>query len=181
MKRALVILFDKVEEIEALAPVDILRRARVDVTTAAVGESKTVYGRSGVPIEADELFSKAKAEDFDAVVLAGGPGTFDIIDDPELLDFLKSSNGKGRVMCAICAAPAVFDRAGIIGARKCASHPSVAELLPTRQPDLATVCDGNLITSQGAGTAVEFALSIVSDLLGGEKSAEIAKSICFKS
>lgn len=99
MKRALVILFDKVEEIEALAPVDILRRARVDVTTAAVGESKTVYGRSGVPIEADELFSKAKAEDFDAVVLAGGPGTFDIIDDPELLDFLKSSNEKG----ALCA------------------------------------------------------------------------------
>ena len=60
MKRALVILFDKVEEIEALAPVDILRRARVDVTTAAVGESKTVYGRSGVPIEADEQRRKRR-------------------------------------------------------------------------------------------------------------------------
>lgn len=180
MKKALVLLFDKTEEIEAIAPIDILRRARANVTTAAIGDSQKIYGRSGVPIEADTLLGRLKNDDeFDAIVLPGGPGIADIIDDCLLLDFIKVQNKNKRLMCAICAAPTVFQNAGIIGNKACTSHPSVAESLPTRDDSASVVCDGNLITSKGAGTAVEFGLAIVEKLFDKQKSLEISKSICF--
>ncbi len=180
MKKVLVILFDNTEEIEALAPADILRRAGADVLTAAAGNSRRIVGRSGIPIEADSLLADVAAERFDAAVLPGGPGVFAALSDARLAGLLKRLDGEGALMCAICAAPAALGRAGIIGGRRCASHPSVAGVLPSRDAAASTVRDGKLITSQGAGTAVEFALEIASALFGGEKAAEVASSICFK-
>ncbi len=181
MKKVLVILFDKVEEVEAFAPVDILRRAGADVKTAAVGGKLEVCGRSGILAKADSLFSDAAKCDYDAVVLPGGPGTSEIISNQEIADFLSIQSGKGSLMCAICAAPSVFMRAGIIGSRKCASHPSVADVLGAARTDSSTLRDGNLITSQGAGTAVEFALEIVAAIFGEAKAAEVSKSICYRN
>lgn len=181
MKKVLVILFDKTEEIEALAPADILRRAGACVLTAAVGNSRRIVGRSGIPIEADAPLADIGGERFDAAVLPGGPGVFAAAADARLAGLLKRLDEEGVLMCAICAAPAALGRAGIIGGRRCASHPSVAGELPTRDAAASTVRDGALITSQGAGTAVEFALEIVSALFGAEKAAEISESICFKS
>ena len=89
MKKVLVILFDKVEEVEAFAPVDILRRAGADVKTAAVGGKLEVCGRSGILAKADSLFSDAAKCDYDAVVLPGGPGTSEIISNQEIADFLS--------------------------------------------------------------------------------------------
>lgn len=180
MKKVLVILFDNTDEIEALAPADILRRAGADVLTAAAGNSRRIVGRSGIPIEADSLLADVAAERFDAAVLPGGPGVFAALSDARLAGLLKRLDGEGALMCAICAAPAALGRAGIIGGRRCASHPSVAGELPSRDAAASTVRDGKLITSQGAGTAVEFALEIVSALFGGGRAAEVAGSICFK-
>lgn len=181
MKKVLVILFNKVEEVEAFAPVDILRRAGADVVTAAVGGKLEICGRSGIFAKADSLFSAAANADYDAVVLPGGPGTSEIISNQQIADFLAAQNGKGALMCAICAAPSVFMRAGIIGGRKCASHPSVADVLGGARTDFSTLRDGNLITSQGAGTAVEFALEIVEAIFGEAKAAEVSKSICYRN
>lgn len=181
MKKVLVILFDNAEEIEALAPADILRRAGASVLTAAAGNSRRIVGRSGIPIEADTLLSDLGGEGFDAAVLPGGPGVFAAAADARLAGLLKKLEAEGALMCAICAAPAALGRAGIIAGRRCASHPSVAAELPTRDASASTVRDGSLITSQGAGTAVEFALEIASALFGAEKAAEVSESICFKS
>lgn len=184
MKKALVILFDKVEELEAIAPVDILRRARVDVTTAALGDSLEIIGRSGIAIDADEPFAEACKKNFDAVILPGGPGVYDILDmHPDDIApmrglFERHLNG-GEIVAAICAAPMVLAEMEILKGKKCTAHQSVADKIENADVSKNVVRDGCVITSRGAGTAVEFGLEILAALEGGNVADEIAKSICF--
>lgn len=184
MKKALVILFDKVEEVEAIAPVDILRRARIDVTTAALGESQEIIGRSGISIDADELFEDAAAKCFDAVILPGGPGVYDILemhpqDAEPLKNLIKKHIEDNKIVAAICAAPLVLEEMRLLNGKNCTAHDSVAGKIANVQVSRNVVRDGNLITSRGAGTAIEFALEILSALTDAQTSADIAKSICF--
>ncbi len=185
MKKALVILFDKVEELEALAPVDILRRARIDVTTAALGDSLEIIGRSGIAIDADELFDDIANDSFDAVVLPGGPGVYDILEmHPEdaapLKNILARHIENGKICAAICAAPLLLSEMKLLAGRKCTAHDSVIGKLENAYADAKVVRDGNVITSQGAGTAIDFALEILASLAGGKTADDIATSIRFK-
>ena len=119
MKKVLVILFDKVEEVEAFAPVDILRRAGADVKTAAVGGKLEVCGRSGILAKADSPFSDAAKCDYDAVVLPGGPGTSEIISNQEIADFPSIQSGEGSLLFGICAASPFLIPSAFLGNRKC--------------------------------------------------------------
>ncbi len=184
MKKALVILFDKTEEIEAVAPIDILRRSNVGVTTAALGNSLKITGRSGISIEADKLFDEIFDENFDAVILPGGPGVRDIAGNANsqansLKLLLQRHASMDKITAAICAAPAVFAEIGLLNGKNWTSHHSVSETIGGKRSPEGTVRDGNIITSRGAGTAVEFGLKILEALGEKGQSDEIAKSICF--
>lgn len=184
MKTALVLLFNNVEEIEALAPIDILRRAGVQVTTASLGYSLTVVGRSNISVVAETFFDAVKQDTFDAVVLPGGAGVYDILQMPttkieEIKSFIKRHIDAGKIASAICAAPYIFEKLNLLNGKKCTGHISVEDKLPNCQPDKVVV-DGNIITSRGAGTAIEFALAITSALLDTATADQIATSICLK-
>lgn len=175
-KRALVIVFDGVEEIEALTPVDILRRADVEVTIASVDGSASVTGRNDITFSADTSLSLIDPADYDLVFLPGGPGVLEQTGNRALSDLLIAHNSKGRELAAICAAPKLLAHCGILNSRTATSHASVRHELPSPSDD-AIVEDGNLTTSQGVGTAVDFALTLVRRLKGKDAAEQIAESI----
>lgn len=177
-KQALLIIVDGVEEVEALTPVDLMRRADIDVTMAAAGGTRTVTGKNGIRIEADALLEETSSEDWDLLVIPGGPGHKALMRDPAILERIRTQSGRGSLIGAICAGPLVLKEAGILEGKRFTSFPATAEALPERDPHAAVVVDGNLITSQGAGTALPFALALVKALKNPEAAAELARSIC---
>lgn len=177
MKTALVILAEGFEEIEAVAVIDVIRRAEVECTVAAQHDAKFVTGKLGVQIVADELLAAVVDREFDVIVLPGGPGARHLRKDEAVLSLTRRQAEAGRCMAAICAAPTVLLEAGVLAGHKYTAHPSVSSELPAIV-EQAVVRDRNIITSRGAGTAVEFALSLVEELCGPEKSAEIREAIC---
>ena len=176
-KRVLLLLADGFEEIEAVAPIDILRRAEVDVTVAAVGGNLTVTGKTDITVTADCLLADRKHDAFDALVLPGGPAAMSLKENPEVLDLVRTSFSRGLVVGAICAAPTVLQKAGVLEGKSYTAHFSVAEELPEIRPE-AVVTDGTVITSRGAGTAVDFGLALVAALRGEETASAIAEAIC---
>ncbi len=179
MKRALVPLFDKFEEIEAIAPIDIMRRAGVEVVAASLEGDLRVVGRSAIAVAADAFFKDVCEKPFDIVVLPGGPGVHKLKDCGLLLNTLRKQSERGGLVAAICAAPAVLMSAGVLAGAKCTAHISVAGDLPGCDVSQRVVFDKNIVTSRGAGTAVEFGLKIVEILSGEKTSKDVAKSIHF--
>jgi 4-methyl-5(b-hydroxyethyl)-thiazole monophosphate biosynthesis len=176
-KKILILLDNGFEEIEAVSPIDILRRAGGKVTVAAIGDKMAVKGKTGITLVADQLLSECRDKNFDALVLPGGPAAKSLRNNATVLDLVRSFAAKGLPIGAICAAPTILHEAGILAGKKYTAHFSVGEELTAILPD-PVVQDGNLITSQGAATAVAFALALVSVLFGEEASNEIATSIC---
>ena len=175
-KRVLVIVFDGVEEIEALAPVDLLRRAGIETTIASFNGETLVHGRNGITFSADLPLSATDTNSFDAIFLPGGPGVFELIDDEKIHAILRQNAQSNRLTAAICAAPKVLAAAGLLDSLRATSHASVRDDLPNPS-DQAVVEDSNIITSQGAGTAIEFALALVAKLVSAVKADEVAASI----
>jgi protein deglycase len=177
MPSVLVILFDGVEEVEAVTPVDLLRRAGAEVTLAAAGEGIHVTGRSGIVLHADAPLAALGGRAFDCLVLPGGPGVARVRSDPRVQERARSQAAAGRWLAAICAAPVILLDAGVLAGRRHTAHFSVASELPDRLAEERVVEDGRLITSRGAGTALDFGLRLVARLFSDEKAAEIARSI----
>lgn len=177
-KHAIVVVVDGVEELEATAPIDLLRRAGVEVTVAAAGGTPRVTGRNGIVLEADCLLAAVTGKPVDLLVIPGGPGHKTLLGQESLLKLIKAHHEGGGWTGSICAGPVVLGKAGILDGKRFTSFPATRDLLPGREPDQPVVRDGKLVTSQGAGTAVLFALELVACLCGGDKQREIAASIC---
>lgn len=178
--RALIVVPPGFEEIETVTPVDLLRRAGVEVTVAALAGTTAVTGRCGLTLVADTLFTEAHVGPaWDAVVLPGGPGHQALRADARVLELARRQSASGRVLAAICAAPTVLLSAGVLAGRTYTAHPSVAAELPALLVGRPVVADGNLITSRGAGTAVEFGLALIAALRGRPVAEEVARAICF--
>lgn len=179
-KHVLVPIADGIEEIEACTIIDVLRRAKIEVTVASVSDLQVTASR-GVKIVADTLIADCKDETFDLIVLPGGmPGAEHLRDCPALIDMLKAQKAAGRFYAAICASPAVvFVPHRLIDGKTATCYPSMQEKLPAPSTQRVVV-DGNCITSQGPGTAMEFAVELVRQLLGPEKADEIAKPLLMK-
>ncbi|MBK1879977.1 DJ-1 family glyoxalase III [Pelagicoccus mobilis] len=175
---ALVIVFDGIEEIEALTPVDILRRAEIEVTVATLDGQATVTGRNQITFAAETSLSLLDTNSFDLVLLPGGPGVLELLDHDSLRDLLLQQDSEGKQIAAICAAPKVLAQHGLLSTRQATSHISVRKDLPNPS-DAAVVADGHITTSQGLGTAVEFSLSLVRSLKGEDLAQQIADSIHF--
>ena len=179
MPTVLAILPEGFEELEAVAPIDLLRRAGCTVTVAALGPGRRVTGRNALVLEADVLLSELPvgAPANDCLLLPGGPGVQHLRASPTVRDLVTRQHAAGYWLAAICAAPAVLHDAGLLAGKRYTAHPSVAGELTAILADERVVRDGRLITSRGAGTAVDFGLALVSALVSPEKSAEIAASI----
>lgn len=181
MKKAAVIIFENFEEMEAVAPIDILRRAGAEVVVATISGSLETTGRSSLTIKADALFSDISRETFDAVVISGGPGTMNVAQNPGLLEFIRRHNAQNKIIAAICAAPVVLKNAGVLEGRECACHTSKEKELAAyiKDASLRVAASGNIITSKGAGTAADFALEIAKKLISPDAAKSVATSICF--
>lgn len=178
MPSVLVLLADGFEELEAIAPIDLLRRGDIEVTVASLNENRHATGRSGITAHADAALSAMQGRLFDLVFLPGGAGVKHLRADPRVREIVLRHHSAGRWLAAICAAPLVLHDCGLLDGRRYTAHFSVADELPALLPDERVVTDGNIITSRGAGTAVEFGLHLVALLVSPAKSAEISKAIC---
>jgi len=178
MPTVLAILAEGFEEIEATAPIDLLRRAGVEVTVAALGEGIHVTGRSGLTMHADTTLAAVETVEFDCVFLPGGPGVRHLRGDPRVRALVLRHHAGGRWLAAICAAPTVLHDAGLLAGRRYTAHFSVANELPEILADQRVVEDGRLLTSRGAGTAIDFGLMLVAKLVSPTKAREVAASVC---
>ncbi|MBF0488809.1 MAG: DJ-1/PfpI family protein [Nitrospirae bacterium] len=179
MVSVLVILADGFEELEAVAVIDILRRADIKVVAAGLKDGPITSVR-GVRIIPDAPLHAVRAEDFDMLVLPGGlPGTEALAKDERVKKIVVEMSRGGKYVTAICAAPYVLSEAGILSDKKVTSHPSFQQKLHAASisSDERVVVDGRVITSQGAGTAVEFALELVATLVSKERAEQISLSM----
>lgn len=178
MPTVLVPLADGFEEIEALAPVDLLRRAGVEVTTASLGETRHATGRSNITTHADTTLDAVEGQLYDLLFLPGGAGVKLLRADARVRACVLAHHAADRWLAAICAAPTVLNDCGLLADRKYTAHFSVAAELPAILAQEKVVTDGRITTSRGAGTAVDFGLHLVSLLISPAKAGEISKAIC---
>ncbi len=172
MARALVPLAEGFEEIEGVSIIDILRRGGVEVHSAYLpGEFATdlVTGANGITVQADVPLATVVVDEYDIIALPGGwGGTNRLAEDPTAQRLLKEFAAAGKWVAAMCAAPYALHVAGVLSKRY-TCYPSVEEQIrPEDRVDEKVVVDGKVITSQGPGTAICFALEIVRQLVGQE-------------
>lgn len=174
MKKVLVLLPPGFEDIEAVTIVDILRRGGARVTLAGTSQGP-VEGSRGIKIVPDCLFDTVSSTDFDLVVLPGGqPGTSNLQKNDKVLAFLKTMHSAGKLVGAICAAPLVLQDAGLLKGKNATCHPSVRENLHSAHyREERVVVDGNIITSQAPGTAMEFSLKLLEVLFNKERAITV--------
>lgn len=173
------ILADGFEEVEALAVVDILKRAKVDTKMVSIQEQKLVTGVHGISIHADILFADADFSACDLIFLPGGmPGTRNLNEYAGLLSELRAFAEEEKRIAAICAAPMVLGGLGLLKGRKAVCFPGFEEYLTGAEiVNERVVTDGNITTSKGMGTAIDLGLELVRLLCGEELSEELGRSI----
>lgn len=173
-------LADGFEEIEALTPVDVLRRAKVEVLTVGV-TGKTVVGSHGIKVEADIEVKDLprKAEGIEMVVLPGGmPGAKNLDESPEVEASIKLALEADAYVAAICAAPMILGKRGYLEGRDATCYPGFEEYLKgAKYYEASVVVDGNFVTSDGMGSALDFALQLAALLKGDDAADALAKSI----
>ena len=182
-KKVYIFLADGFEDIEGLTVVDLLRRAEIDIKTVSIKETKQIQTSHDITMLTDTTFAETDFADADMLVLPGGmPGTKYLAGYKPLTDLLTDFNSKGKKIAAICAAPSVFSGLGFLKNRKATSYPSFMEIIAgdgAQTSEDSVVVDGNITTSRGLGTAVDFALSLISQLENDEKAKEIAESVVY--
>lgn len=176
-KRVLCLLAPGFEEIETVTPIDLLRRAGAEVIVASVNGEQSVTGRSQITLRADAALADVANEDFDLLIVPGGPGVKALRADGRPAKLAEAFHRSGKVVAAICAGPTVLKDAHLLENRRFTAHFSVYEELPDALAEERVVRDGEILTSRGAGTAVDFGLALVQALFGAEKSSEVAQAI----
>ncbi len=182
MSRTAIFLADGFEEIEALTVVDLLRRAQIDITTVSIMGREEVTGSHGITVKADALFENADLDGCDMLILPGGqPGTTNLFACEPLKAKINDFNNKGKMLAAICAAPTVYGRMGLLEGLKACCYPGCEVDLDGADVQTTEVtCDSNFITSRGMGTAIPFGLAIIEHFQGKKASDEMAGKIVFK-
>lgn len=181
MKNVIVFLADGFEEVEALTPVDLLRRAGADVKMVSISDELTVRGAHNIYINADSKISDVNEHDVDLFVLPGGmPGTKNLDKDEKVTSIIKNAFDDNKLIGAICAAPSVLGHVGILKDKSACCYPGFEGELTGADVKFEPVVEsGNVITSRGMGTAIDFGLKLIELLFGKEKSVELGKSIVY--
>lgn len=180
MKKSFIFLADGFEEIEALATVDILRRAGIEVNTVTISPTLQVKGAHGVEVKADISISDVKCNENDILVLPGGmPGATNLANCTQLSNMLVQHHNKKGTIAAICASPAVvLAPLNILEGKEATCYPGFEGAFTNCKKGYnPVVVDGNIITANGPATAIPFALTIVAKSLCEEKSREVAEGM----
>lgn len=181
-KTALIVIAEGTEEIEAVTPGDVLNRAGVDITYAAIG-TLTPRGGHAVPLRADMLIEEVGGILFDALVLpGGGKGAENMHHSEVLRDLIRRHWDAGKIIAAICATPAVvLGPLGILSGRHATCYPGLERRFPKDVKDCTTsVCvDGHLITSRGPGTAMEFSIRLAELLTGAQNALKVGHAMLY--
>lgn len=176
MSKVLVPLAQGCEEIEAITVVDLLRRAGVEVVTAGLDE-QTVTASRGVRLVPDTTLDEVQNDTFELIVLPGGlPGADHLNEDSRIQNLIQQQVQANRKVAAICAAPKVLANAGLLENRRVTAYPGTLEGLELAHTELTgerVTIDGNITTSRGPGTAMDFALDLIEQLQGRSKRDEV--------
>ncbi len=178
MGEVVIILAEGFEELEAVAIIDVLRRAGIGIVSAGLQEGPVSSARK-IKIIPDTVIDKVTSDDFDMIVLPGGiPGADNLNADKRVMDLIKDFNNKGKITGAICAAPYVLANAGILDGKHATAYPSFKDRLGSAiYEEKVVVQDGNVMTSRGPGTAICFALAIVEKFAGKEKADQVKEAM----
>lgn len=181
MSKIAVFFADGCEEIEGLTVVDMLRRAKIDVAGISITGSREVHGSHDITFMADMTYEEADLDTFDGVVLPGGvPGTPNLGAHDGVVSTVKKFAEEGKLVAAICAAPSVLGQNGILQGKRATCHPGWEDKLTGAVvSEESAVTDGNVITSRGMGTAVDFSLAIIQSLADEETLAQVRKGIVY--
>lgn len=181
MSKVYIFFADGFEDIEGLTVVDLMRRAGIDIQTVSIKETKEIRTSHGIDLLTDRTFRECDFSDADMLVIPGGmPGTKYLEKYKPLTELLTDFYQNGGKVAAICAAPGIFERLGFLKGRNATSYPSVMEQLKSARTSLEpVVVDGNVTTSRGLGTAIDFSLSLIGQLEGSAKAEEIAESVVY--
>lgn len=182
MKRVFMLFAQGFETVEALMVVDLLRRGGVEVTMTSITEEENVESAHGVMVEMDATLDEIDCLTYDAVILPGGmPGTIHLKESEAVKKVVLAMNEAGKIVSAICAAPGVLGKYGLLAGKSACSYPDHEIYLTganvLRDP---VVVDGNIVTSRGLGTAEEFGLCLLELLAGREKAQEIREAILYR-
>jgi len=178
--RALIAVADGVEDLETVTLIDVLRRAEVETVVASVENRRMFTAARGTRLTADAMLVDVLAQDFDLIVLPGGmPGAQHLADHEPLGEKVREQAKAGKLFAAICAAPALaLQGYGVLKQRRMTCYPAFSDRLSgCTFVDAPVVVDGNCITSQGPGTALEFALTLVEQLVGKAKRKAVAEAM----
>jgi len=181
MSSVILFLADGFEEIEALSVVDILRRGNVDIYTMSINDKSEVIGKSNIKVTADMVFNKNTALKAEMIILpGGGVGTENLKNSRDIIDIIKYFADNNKMISAICAAPSVLGINGVLKGYKAICYPGFEKVLDGAEiTDENVVCDRNIITSKGPGTAVDFALAVLKSLTGEECEKEVRKGLLY--
>lgn len=170
--QAMILINDGFEEIEAFTIVDILRRVKTKITIVGL-VSTVVESARKVKVIVDKRFSEIDPKSYDILILPGGPGYKTMMNSQAVLNLIRDFNRKGKLIAAICAAPCILAKAGILDDRLATVYPGLEKEIP-RPRDAKIIVDRNIITSRSPGTAMEFALKIA-EILAGKKEVKRLK------
>lgn len=180
MKRVLIMLADGFEEVESLTVVDYLRRSDIICDTTAITNERIVEGAHNIAVKTDKILDEINTSNgYDGLVLPGGmPGAANLRDDERVINLIREFNRQGKLVGAICAAPIVLQKAGIIDGKQVTSYPGFEnELRGASYSEELVVQDENIITARGPAVAVYFAVEIVEYLCGKEVAKKLKEDI----
>jgi 4-methyl-5(b-hydroxyethyl)-thiazole monophosphate biosynthesis len=178
MAEFLMPLADGFEEIEATTTIDVLRRGGVNVTTAGL-QGTIVRGSRGVKLITDMKMDDVNFDRFDGMILVGGdPGWKNLSMSKRVMDAVQKYHGSKKTLAAICAAPCILAKAGVLADKRATVYPGMEREIPRPRSD-RVIADGHIITSQGPGTAVDFALKIVEMAAGKDKASKVKREIVY--
>ena len=179
-KSALVLVAQGTEELEAVTIIDLLRRAEIEVVVAGLADGPITASR-GVKLIPDVALDKVLHRAFDMIVLpGGGPGAKNFAQDTRLLELLRRMAKDDKFICAICAAPTVLAKAGVLAGKRATAYPGMLEEMKLSDvvcTGTAVETDGRVITSRGPGTALDFSLTLIEALAGIEVRRKVEKGL----
>lgn len=179
MKKVLVPLAEGFDEMEALTTIEVLRRVGIEVAVAGF-PGTIIKGRSNIKVVADKRVDEVDYKQFDCIVLPGGsPGYVNLGKSKRVVEIITEFNVQKKLIAAICGAPSILAKHGILDDRRATIYPGMEKDVPRPRP-APVVTDGHVITSQGPGTAIEFALEIVKALAGKSQAEQVKKEIVYR-
>ncbi len=170
------------EEVEGIATLDVIRRAGIDIETVGIG-SKHITGSHGITVQCDLDDEEATFTGLDGVILPGGmPGTNNLMASDRVQRALDFCSSTGKLIAAICAAPMILGKKGLVRGKSAVCYPGFEKYLEGAEiPDKYVCADGNIITARGMGSAVEFGLAVTAYFKGGEFASELRNTLeCYK-